>query len=99
MKDKTILKKTFRKKEAIVAREIAQETILVPIRGKLADMQKIFMLNPVAKFIWQHLDGKRNMADIRDRIVLDFDASKREVEKDIKEFVEQLIRAGLVEEK
>ena len=99
VKDKTMLKKIFRKKEAIVTREIAQETILVPIKGKLADMQKIFMLNPVAKCIWQHLDGKRNLAEIRDRIILDFDINNKQVNRDIKEFVAQLVQAGLVEEK
>ena len=32
--------KIYKKKEAVVSREIAEETILVPVRGQLADMQK-----------------------------------------------------------
>jgi hypothetical protein len=45
----------YRKKKDLVTREIAGETLIVPTRGNLADMQRIFALNGVAGFIWQHL--------------------------------------------
>jgi hypothetical protein len=52
----------YRKKKDLVTREIAGETLIVPTRGNLADMQRIFALDGVAAFIWQHLERERQGA-------------------------------------
>ncbi len=59
--EQDILQQKFKKKEEIVSREIAGETILVPIKGKLADMQRIFALENVSEYIWQQLDGEKKV--------------------------------------
>lgn len=89
--------KVFKKNENIVSRKIAGELILVPIRGKLADMQTIFTLNPVAEYIWQELDNK-NLNDIRNGIVSAFEVEKEQAESDVKEFIAELLEADLIEE-
>jgi len=88
----------YRKKEDVVSREIAEETILVPVRGRLADMQKIFSLNPTAEFVWKNLDGKKKLVDILNALIDRFDVAKDEGEKDISDFVNELMNADLIEE-
>jgi len=88
----------YRKKEDVVSREIAEETILVPVRGRLADMQKIFSLNPTAEFVWKNLDGKKKLVDILNALIDRFDVAKDEAEKDISDFVNELMNADLIEE-
>ncbi len=90
--------KVFKKKEEIVSREIAGETILVPISGKLADMQKIFAVDAVAEYIWQQVDGKKDIGMIRDKVVSSFDVDRKQADEDILGFVDQLINAQLIEE-
>ncbi len=97
-KDLKIWDKAYSKKEEVVSREIAGETILVPVRGKLADMQKIFSLNQTAEYIWQNLDGKKKLNDILEGVLSQFDVNKEEAEKDMLEFVTELINANLIEE-
>lgn len=97
-KDPKIWDKAYSKKEEVVSREIAGETILVPVRGKLADMQKIFSLNQTAEYIWQNLDGKKKLNDILEGVLSQFDVNKEEAEKDMFEFVTELINANLIEE-
>jgi len=80
----------FTKDENIVARKIAGEMLLVPIRGNLADMQRIFALNPVGEFIWNHLDGKKTVKSIRDTLLEEFDVEQAEAETDITEFIDEL---------
>jgi hypothetical protein len=87
----------FRKKDDIVTRLIAGETLLVPIYGELANMEKIFSLDPVAAFIWEQLDGKKRLKDIRDGLLDAFDVEKEQAETDILEFVGELLEAGLIE--
>jgi hypothetical protein len=88
--------KIFKKKKEIVSREIAGETILVPISGKLADMQRIFSLNPVAEYIWNRLNGERNLQEISDSILSVFDMEKEQVDADVQEFIAELLKEDLI---
>ena len=81
-----------------MSREIAGETILVPVRGKLADMQKIFSLNRTAEYIWQNLDGQTRLSDILRGVLTQFDVTEAEAETDMREFVTELVDANLIEE-
>lgn len=87
----------FRKRGEIVSRAIAGETILVPIKGKLADMQRIFSLSPVASYIWDRIDGEKSLAMVLDEVNAGFDVAETEAERDLREFVDELLEAGLIE--
>ena len=89
---------TYKKNEEIVTRGIAGETLLVPIRDKLADMQRIFALSSVAEYVWQELDGEKNLGEIRDGILATFDVEQEQVDADLKEFMAELLDAGLIVE-
>lgn len=88
--------KVLSKKEDIVAREIAGEVILVPIRGTLVELQKVWSLNPVGGFIWKSLDGHKNLSQVRDEILAGFEVRKEQAEADIEDFVQELLKADLV---
>jgi hypothetical protein len=90
--------KTFKKKDEIVNRAIAGETILVPIKGRLADMQRIFTLNPVADFIWKNCDGTKSIEDICDGILENFEVDREQADADIREFIGGLLKEDLITE-
>lgn len=90
--------KTFKKKGNIVSRKIAGEYFLVPVRGRLADMQKIFTLNPVAEYIWNELDKNSKLEDICNGIASVFDVKKEQAESDVLEFIAELLKEDLVTE-
>jgi len=89
-------KRIFRKGEQIVCRKVAGETLLVPVRGKLANMQRIFSLDPVAEYIWLQLDGGKNLEDIQKGILDTFDVKKEQAESDTLAFIDELLDAGLI---
>lgn len=86
----------YHKTGDIVSRKIADETLLVPIRGNLADMQRIFSINAVAEYIWQALDGIRPLQDIRDGVMAEFDADPAQCDADIRAFIDQLLENRLI---
>ena len=86
----------FRKSDNMVSRNIAGETIIVPIRGNLADMQRIFAISAVAEHIWENLDGEKSLDEIRDDIVATFDVEKAQADADLQEFIAELLEAGLI---
>ena len=63
------LQARYRPDPAIVSREIAGETILVPIRQSARDLESIYTLDQVGSRIWELLDGQRSVAQVRDAIV------------------------------
>jgi hypothetical protein len=89
--------KLFKRKEDIIHRKIAGESILVPIRGELADMSNIFFMNTVGEFIWEFLDGNMHLDDIINAIIDDFDVSRNKADTDANEFITDLQKAGLIE--
>ena len=84
------LRKQYKRNENFVFRKIKNETILVPIKDNVGDMGFIFNLNEVGAFVWEHLDGKNRLLDIKNMISEEFEVSSQEAEKDLCEFVDQL---------
>jgi hypothetical protein len=91
------LQRVFKPREGIVSRKIAGETILVPVMGKLADMQRIFTLNSVGEFIWSRLDGKRGLREISSEIVSSFEVEKEQADAEMEEFISELLKEDLIE--
>jgi len=81
--------------ESVVARLIGQEFLLVPTRGNVAEMDHIFVLNPVAARIWELLDGKRTIAEIGALICDEFDVDLASVGRDVVEFLDKLLSVGI----
>ena len=94
---KVELKEIYRRKEEIVYRKIAGEAILVPIKGKLADMQRIFALNPVGEFIWDEIDGSKTLQQISEDIRSRFDVTREDANADLEAFIAELLKEGLIE--
>ena len=88
----------YRKRAEVVSRQIAGESLLIPIHGRLADMQKIFALDPVAECIWGQINGDRSLEEILRHILSVFDVAEEQARSDLAEFVAQLVEAGLIEE-
>ena len=88
----------FKQKENIVTRTIAGETLLVPISGELANMERIFTLNEVGASIWGFLDGNTSLEEVLGKIVHAYDVEKSEAWEDMELLVANLARDGLVEE-
>jgi hypothetical protein len=60
--DMDILTKCFIKETDFVTREVAGETIIVPIRGNVGDLNSIYTLNEVGTKIWELIDGKNSVS-------------------------------------
>jgi len=86
----------FDKQKDIVHRTIAGESLLVPIRGELADMQRIYALNSVADFIWERIDGAASVAEITDAVAADFDTDVGQAAADTAALIADLDAAGLL---
>jgi hypothetical protein len=85
-----------RRLDDVILREIAGEVFLVPIRGRLADLQELFVLNPVGEWIWERLDGSRPTTALADDMARAFKVERDEAAADLEAFVAELDEAGLL---
>ena len=88
----------YKRRDNVVFRRIAGETLLIPIRGTLADLQRVFVLEGAGEFIWQELDGSKTVEEIRDAVAGYFEVGVEEAGKDVEEFLAELNRRDLIEE-
>jgi hypothetical protein len=84
----------YQKDPNVVAREIAGEMILVPIRKNVGDMESIYVLNDTAMFAWQLFDGNLTLAEIHARMIEAFDVDQNLAGQDMLELVSNLERVG-----
>ena len=81
-----------------VFRTINHEAILVPIKDNVGDMGCIYSLNEVGAFVWEHLDGRKTIGDVKNLVVEAFDRVPVSVDRDLQELVEQLSSIDAVRE-
>ena len=81
---------TYKQNKNFMLRQIDNETILVPIKDNVGDMNGIYNLNELGAFIWQNIKCKNSVADIKEMILHEFEVSESQAEADLNEFVNDL---------
>ena len=88
----------YQKSQDIVSRKIVDEVILVPIRRRGEDVESLYTLNEVGARIWESIDGTRQVGEIRDLIVAEFDVEGAQAEADLLTLLDQLSQIGAITE-
>ena len=68
-------------KKELIKRDIAGDTILVPVGKTVYDSNGLFVLNEVATSIWDVLEDCETQEEIVAKILEEYDVSKEEAEK------------------
>jgi methyltransferase-like protein len=86
----TDLKSVLSHSPNIVTRKTGNEYVLVPIANNIADMNSVFTLNETGAFIWELIDGKRNIEDIIKVLTTEYDIDKETAISDVVSFVSDM---------
>lgn len=89
--------KIYKKNDDFVYRKIAGETLLVPIRNAIKELQSIYSFNETACYIWENIDGKQTLAEIVQEMKSDFALDNCDAQKDIEEFIGKLKEIGAIQ--
>lgn len=89
--------KIYKKNPNFVSRKIEDEIILVPIKRNAQELEAIYNLNnAVAVQIWELINGKRSLAEIRNIISDEYDVDEKRLNKDLIEFIKELETIGAI---
>ena len=80
----------YRRNDNFVFRQIEGETVLVPIRDNVGDLDCIYSLNPVGALVWENLDGSQDLDAIKNRIAAEYDVADDKAETDLMSFIEEM---------
>lgn len=75
---------------AVVYRRINGEYLLIPLTDNIADMDSLYRMNETGAFIWELIDGKRDIRDITSKIAEEFDVETDIAEKDLLDFLREI---------
>jgi hypothetical protein len=82
--------------EGLITRNIAGETLIVPLRNRVGDLDAIFTLNETGVRVWALLDGQTNVAQIAETISQEYEIDTESARHDVAELLGDLATAGLV---
>jgi hypothetical protein len=85
-------------RHSFVTRQIAGETLIVPVTGHVMDLESIYVLNPVGSRIWELLRSPTTADRIAEIVASEFDVSPQRAADDVVEFLEALGGRGLIQQ-
>ena len=83
-------------KKELIKRDIAGDTILVPVGKTVYESNGLFALNEVAAFIWDILPRVETEAEITQAVLREYDAPQEEISRDVAEFLEKLRELNII---
>ena len=89
--------KKFRPSADIVCRRVGDESVLVPVRNNVGNLDSVYTLSAVAARIWELLDGARDTQAVADALCEEYDIDVATAMHDVEELLTALEGAGLVQ--
>ena len=86
----TGLKSILSHSPSVVTRKTGNEYVLVPVTNNIADMNSVYTLNETGAFIWEQINGKRNIEEIISLFTEEYDIDNKKAEADILSFIDNL---------
>ncbi len=83
--------------ESVVARVVAGETLIVPVRAKVGDLASIYSFNGTGTLIWKLLASPKSVAELAMTVAHEYDVDPVQAESDVTNFVNEMKVVGLVE--
>jgi len=79
----------------LVTRDIAGDTVIVPVRRGAVDINTLYVLNATAAFLWSQIDGTRTPDDLVELLLRHFQTDRLTAEADVNELLRWLRESGL----
>ncbi len=86
----TDLKNVISHSGNIVSRRTGSEYVLVPVTNNIADMNSVYTINESGAFIWEHIDGKRNVEELVNVLMDEYEIDFKTAAEDVMSFIERM---------
>lgn len=83
-------------KKELIKRQVAGDTILVPVGQAVYDSNGLFVLNEVGAFIWDLLPEAGTAEDLCRAVLGEYDVTEETAMADVQEFLEMLRKLDII---
>ena len=87
----------FIRSQSVVARVVAGETLIVPVRAKVGDLASIYSFNGTGTLIWKLLESPHTVDELVTAVNHAYEVDPARAEKDVTDFVNEMKVVGLVQ--
>lgn len=100
MANKLDLDSIYRPSENVVARNIEDELIIVPVTSGVGQKEdELFTLNETGRVIWENLNGKLTLRQIISFLSKEYDADPETISADVTGLTGELLKRNIIEKK
>ena len=83
-------------KKDLIKRDIAGDTILIPVGHTVYDNNGLFVLNELGAFLWDRLPQAEGEEDLLRAVLEEYDVSEAQAAQDISEFLAKLRQMEII---
>ena len=83
------------RREGVVLRQVAGESMLVPTVTREVDLDSLFLLNAAGSFIWEQMEGPRSVAELGTAVAEKFAIEPARAIADVEAFLTSLLARNL----
>ncbi|MGB9465816.1 MAG: PqqD family protein [Candidatus Acidiferrum sp.] len=81
---------------AIVSRDVAGETIVVPICRGVGDLDSVYTFNPVGRSLWQLLEHGHTAEELAKWVASQYEVDAKQAFTDVQSYLSELQEIGLI---
>jgi|SRR5271157_6184212 len=86
----------YQRNQDLVSRSVAGETLIVPVRGGVGDLNSIYTLHNVSQMIWQMVGEGKSFGNMVDDITREYDVQSEKAEQDLERFLHEMLEEKLI---
>jgi hypothetical protein len=81
---------------AIVSRDVAGETIVVPICRGVGDLDSVYTFNPVGRSLWHLLENSHSVEELANWVATQYEVDANQAMLDVQSYMAELQEIGLI---
>jgi len=86
----------FTRNTSIVSREVAGETLVVPICRGVGDLDSVYTFNPVGRSLWRLLEKGHSTEELADWVATQYEVDAKQALADVQSYLAELQEVGLI---
>lgn len=83
-------------KDGFLLREVAGNTIVVPVGDDAVSFNGVITINETGKFIWELLDRGIEKEELLSKFMTEYQVSEEDAKEDIRAFIQKLLDNGIM---
>jgi hypothetical protein len=83
--------------QAVVARVVAGETLIIPVHDRVGDLASFYSLNSTGSLIWRLLGSPRTVTQLAMAFAQEYEVEPEMARRDVADFLDEMMALGLVE--